>query len=249
MKKNIVVMPAFCDGPLPHYAQMCVKFWTHWCKQNNIEFYVITDKLYSFEDVPPHIQKLYVFDLIENSKIEFNQCLVADWDTFPMPNAKNIFEYTNDKFSICLDYGWATGLIKSINFVAKYFDHTNVTWDNYFNSGFYIFNKSHKHLFKEAIEFFKTNREELKLYNELFISDQTPFNYIVHRNTDTTILPRSFMVHDYFLDIFLNNYTDHNGVYVDSQSYMTNINFVHMTRDANFRNNLVDLIQTRFYNH
>ena len=56
------------------------------------------------------------------------------------------------------------------------------------------------------------------------------------------------MVHDYFLDIFLNNYTDHNGQYMDSQQYMTSINFVHITKDAEFRNILVDLIEKRFYN-
>ena len=240
-------MPAFCNGELPYYAQKCAEFWMQWCEKNNASFFIVTDKLYPFDEIPPHIQKLYVYDILEKNNIEFDQVLVADWDTLPMPNAKNIFDYTNNKFSICLDYGWATGLIKSIEFVSKYFDHNNVTWDNYFNSGFYIFNKSHKYIFDEAIEFFVKHKEDLKLYNESFISDQTPFNYIVHRNTPTTILPRSFMVHDYFLDIFLKNYTDHNGNYIDSQSYMTNINFIHMTRDPQFRNSLVDLVEQRFY--
>lgn len=246
-KKNIVVMPAFCDGELPYYAKKCIAFWKQWTTKHGIDFYVITERLFSFEQVAPHIQKLYVYDILKKHQIEFDQCLLVDWDTFPMPDAKNIFEYTSGNFSICLDYGWATSIIKSIDFMSQFFDHKNVTWDNYFNSGFFVFNKDHEHIFSECIDVCLKHKDTQKQYPELFHGDQTVLNYVVHKETSTTILPRSFMVHDYFLDIFLRNYTDHNGIYVDSQSYMTSINFVHMTRDNNFRNGLVDLMADRFY--
>jgi len=247
-QNNIVVIPAFCDVDLPYYANKCIDFWKKWCNKYNIDLYVIKQKIFPFEEVPPHIQKLYVYQILESQQIKFDQCLLADWDTFPMPNAKNVFEYTNNKFSICLDYGWATGLIKSIDFMSQFFNHRNVNWDNYFNSGFFVFNVNHKNIFEECIKFCITYSDIQKKNPELFHGDQTVLNYVVHENTPTTILPRSFMVHDYYLQIFLKNYTDHNGNYVDSQQYMNNINFIHMTNDAEFRNSVVDLVEKRFYN-
>jgi hypothetical protein len=246
-QNNIVVIPAFCDGELPYYAQKCIEFWKKWCDRHEVDLYVIQEKLYPFEEVPPHIQKLYVYRILEAQGVEFDQCLLADWDTFPMPDAKNVFEFTDGTFGICLDYGWATSIIRSVDFMAQFFNHRNVNWDNYFNSGFFVFSKSHKDIFEECIAFCTEYADTQKKYPELFHGDQTVLNYIVHESTATTILPRSFMVHDYFLDIFLKNYTDHNGQYMDSQQYMTSINFVHITRDAEFRDGVVDLVEKRFY--
>lgn len=245
--RNIIVIPAFTDKDLPHYAKKCIQFWKIYADKNSVDLYVITQKLYDFNLVPPHFQKFYICQLLENQNIEYDQCLLADWDTFPMPNAKNIFDYTNNNFSICLDYGWTTSLINSINFLAPHFNHTNVTWDNYFNSGFFVFQKIHKEIFDNCIQFYLKHKELQKNNPELFHGDQTILNYFVHEKTKTTILPRSFMLHDYFLNILLNNYTDHNGKYVDSQSYLNYMNFIHITKDEAFRNSLVDLVENRFY--
>jgi hypothetical protein len=241
-------MPAFCKGELPHYAQLCVDFWRRWCDKNSAEFIMTMEHPADPEKTPCTVQKLYAYDILEANNIEYDQCALVDWDTFPMPNAKNIFDYTDNKFAVCLDYGYATNIIRSIEYMQQFFPGNNtVTWDNYFNSGLYVFNKSHKAIFDKTREFCLKHDEVRKKNPELFHGDQTTLNYIVHATEKVTILPRSFMVHEHFLKIFLNNYTDHHNNYIDAQSYMTHINFVHITDGEEFRNMLVDLVNQKFY--
>lgn len=251
MKKNVVIIQALLEPnkELPHYAVRDIQYWDYYCKKNNIEFIVTTDKIHDFSEMIPAFQKFYTYEILEKNGIDFDQCLLADWDTFPMPNAKNLFDYTNDKFTICLDYGYAPALMKRTEFVGNYFDNSKVvTWDNYFNSGFFIFQKGQKFIFEKAIEFFNKYKEDIMVNKKLAIDEQTIFNYIVHGSVETTILPRSFMVHDYFLRIFLNNYTDHENKFMDAQSYMpNNVNYVHMTADTEFRNQVVEIAFNRFY--
>ena len=240
-------MPAFCDE-LPHYANRCIDFWRRWCYKNSVEFIISTEHPCDPTKVTPQVEKLFAYEILESNNIEYDQCALVDWDTFPMPNAKNLFDHTNNKFTVCLDYGYVTNILKSIEFMQQFFVGNNkVTWDNYFNSGLFIFNKSHKHIFEKTREFCLKYESVQKQSPELFHGDQTALNFIVHGNEEVTILPRSFMVHEHFLKIFLNNYTDHNNKYVDAQSYMTHINFVHITDGPEFRNYLVDLVNQKFY--
>jgi len=240
-------MPAFCDE-LPHYAQLCVEFWRRWCDKNEVEFIMSTEHPCDPTKVSPQVEKLFSFEILEANNVEYDQCALVDWDTFPMPNAKNLFNYTNNKFTVCLDYGYVTNILRSIEFVKPMFPgNDKVSWDTYFNSGLYIFNKSHKHIFEKTRKFCEDNDAVMKKNPAMFYGDQTPLNFIVLGNEEVTVLPRSFMVHEHFLNIFLNNYTDHTGEYIDAQSYMKHINFVHMTDGPEFRNKLVDLVNNRFY--
>lgn len=239
-------MPAFCKE-LPYYAKMCIKFWKYWCDKHSIEFIICNEYPLNPETTPCTVQKLFSYEILDGNNIQYDQCCLVDWDTFPMPNAKNIFEYTNNKFSVCLDYGYPINILRSIEFMQQFFENTNVTWDNYFNSGLFVFNKNHKYLFKEAREICLKYDNIRKKNEELFHGDQTVLNYIVHKYELVNILPRSFMVHEHFLKIFLNNYVDHHNKFIDAQSYMNNINFVHITDNEDFRNNLVNLIYEKFY--
>ncbi len=248
-KKNVVVIQALLDkADLPHYAIRDLQYWDYYCKKNDIELIVINDTFCSFKEMIPAFQKFYTYETLEKNGVEFDQCLLADWDTFPMPNAKNLFDYTNDKFTICLDYGYAPALLKRVEVVKEYFDKPVVNWDNYFNSGFFIFQKGQKFIFEKALKFFFDHKDDIMVNKKLAIDEQTIFNYIVHSSVETTILPRSFMVHDYFLKIFLNNYTDHENKFMDAQSYIPgNVNYIHMTADAEFRNQVVEVAYNRFY--
>ena len=125
-------------------------------------------------------------------------------------------------------------------FKNAWYPNSPVNWDNYFNSGFFIFNKSHDKLFKECISFYTNNKAEFaKLNKSDDLNDQTIFNFVLHDlGYELKILPRSYNVLDWHCRNFFANYVDEKGREINSVDNIRDcINIFHLTGDYEFRDN------------
>ena len=62
---------------------------------------MLDEFIYEHDFMKPNWYKLYVFDLLENNDIKYNQ-IVVDADTIVHPNCPNFFEMTENKFCAVL---------------------------------------------------------------------------------------------------------------------------------------------------
>ena len=136
----------------------CIKGWKKWCDKNNCELFVLDEFVYPLEQMKPQWHKLLVFDLLDNSGIEYDKIMFVDSDTIPNPNSPNFFELT-DNFGAVANIGSFDWICRSMeNYSATLFDNFMFPYWQYINSGVMIFNKSHKDLFKKLIDFYWKNR-------------------------------------------------------------------------------------------
>lgn len=235
---NLVVMPNFKEYSTKEdtLAIKNSKFlWEVWCKKYGHDFLVIEEPVCSFETVVPQQQKMYVMDILDNSGIEYDQILEVDHDTYPTPTCPDVFKITNNEFSAALDNGFGPQLNRlMILFRDNWFkNNTFVRWDTYFNSGFIIYNKSHREVFKRTQEWYFKYRKEFAVVNKADdLNDQTIINYILSdMGFKLNILPRSYNVLDFHMERFLMpSYIDELGRPLDrDKNILDCINVFHIT--------------------
>lgn len=194
---------------------------------------------------------MWVYDILEHNEIEFDQAAIVDYDTFVLPNCANFFKMTGNKFSAVPDNGFGPDINRMIQLFKKaWYPNSPVTWDNYFNSGFFIFNKDHKRLFSKCIEFYTNHKQEFAILNKSDdLNDQTIFNFVLHDlGYELNILPRSYNVLDWHCKNFFANYIDAAGRKCNSVDNIRDcINIFHLTGDYEFRNTATDILINNFY--
>ena len=172
--------------------QYGIDTWKQWTKKNNVELFILTERIHDELDMNANWHKTYVFDLLESNKIDYDQILIADADTAIHPNAPNVFELTNRKFCVVQNNGSHDWVDRSISTYQKeFFTDINLPLSEYFNSGIIILNKDHKSLYKKALEFYKENQERLiHLQNTVQVgTDQPVLNFLVKQeNIDVKFL-------------------------------------------------------------
>jgi len=252
--KNIIVMPNFREDLTSiqqPFIDNCRKSWMQWCKINNCNFLEIEQPITRFDHIPPQAQKMWVYDILEFNEIEFDQAAVVDYDTFVLPNCPNFFETSGRKFCAAPDNGFGPQINRLIQlFKNAWYPNSPVTWDNYFNSGFFVFNKDHKNLFTECIEFYTKNKSEFAVLNKADdLNDQTIFNFVLHDlGHELNILPRSYNVLDWHGKNFFSNYVDEKGREINAANNIKDcINIFHLTGDYEFRNAASDFLLNNFY--
>ena len=252
--KNIIVMPNFREDdskPQQIFVDNCRQSWKNWCKINNCEFFEIEQPITSFDHVPPQAQKMWVYDILEHNGIEFDQAALVDYDTFILPTCPNFFETSNNMFCAVPDNGFGPQINRLIQLFKKaWYPNSPVTWDNYFNSGFFVFNKSHKGLFAKCIEFYENNKNEFAVLNKADdLNDQTIFNFVLHDlGHELKILPRSYNVLDWHCKNFFATYIDEKGRTINAaDSIRDSINIFHLTGDYGFRNDASTFLLSNFY--
>jgi hypothetical protein len=252
--KNIIVMPNFQEDltkTQQPFIDNCRKSWMHWCKKNNCNFLEIERPIISFDQIPPQAQKMWVYDILEHNEIEFDQAAVVDYDTFVLPDCPNFFETSDRKFCAVPDNGFGPGINRIVRlFKDAWYPDSPVVWDNYFNSGFFVFNKTHKQLFTSCIEFYFKNKEQFAILNGADdLNDQTIFNFILHElGYELNILPRSYNVLDWHCGNFFTRYTNEEGKYIDSTIHIKDcVNIFHLTGGNEFRNSASSFLLNTFY--
>jgi hypothetical protein len=248
-------MPNFREDlsiPQHPFVDNCRQSWKFWCKKHNCDFIEIETPITSFSNIPPQAQKMWVFDILEHNNIEYDQAALVDYDTFVLPDCPNFFESSNHEFCATPDNGFGPAINRLVQlFKNAWYPNSPVTWDNYFNSGFFVFNKKHKLLFSECIKFYHDNKNQFAVLNKADdLNDQTIFNFILHElGFKLNILPRSYNVLDWHCKNFFSNYTDELGREINAvENIKSCINIFHLTGDYEFRNAASNFLLKNFYN-
>lgn len=165
--------------------QVSIDSWKVWAKKNDCEVFILDQWVYDKKVMNPNWHKLLVFDLLENSGIEYEQVLIVDSDTYIHPDAPNIFEETDNKFCAVHNDGSYDWVMRSMETYSKHvFEGYMFDWSEYFNSGVMVVNKEHKALFKEVLDFYLTNQELVQgIQNNFGVgTDQPMINFFVQKN-------------------------------------------------------------------
>ena len=98
---NVVFMVNIKNESVPTRVvpyEYSINSWRKWCDKNDCQLFVLDEYIFEPDYLRPNWYKLYVFDLLENSGIEYDQILVADCDTMIHPDCPNFFELSENKF-------------------------------------------------------------------------------------------------------------------------------------------------------
>tara|TARA_R110002020_G_scaffold237576_1_gene449947 strand:- start:1682 stop:2563 length:882 start_codon:yes stop_codon:yes gene_type:complete len=177
-----------------------IESWRRWAEKNNSEVIVMEDLLCPTEQMGIAWQRHYVMDMLENEGIEYDQICMVDADTIIHPDTPNFFEMTEHKYAGVVQEGSMDWCGRSLEHFSRFvFDGFKMPYENYINSGFQIFNKSHKKFQKEFLDFHDEKKEMIRWVQENYGvgSEQTPINLFLHKkNVDFKFLPYEFNMCD-----------------------------------------------------
>ena len=243
--KNVVFIPNIDLGNgrnnSYHYS---VKSWKNWCEKNDCELLVWEDLLYPVDYMKITWQRYYLFDILENNNIEYDQVLMVDADTIVHPDCPNFFNETENKYCGVMnngDYEWVLRSIKGFGHIL--FNNYKIKPWTYINGGFQIMNKKHKSFFETMKKYYSNNSELItKTISDLkTATDQTILNFMLSKNdVDVKILPDCYNLVDLYRKNLL--YLDERSWWTDELHFL-NAGWVYhfnaippnqMNRDANY---------------
>ena len=173
-----------------------IESWKRWAEKNNADVIVMEDLLCPTTDMGIAWQRHYAIEMLENDGIEYDQVLIVDADTIVHPDCPNFFELTEHKYAGVVQEGSMDWCGRSIEHFSRFvFDGFVMPYENYINSGFQIFNKSHKKFQKDFLDFHNEKKEMINWVQEKYGvgSEQTPLNLFIHKNNiDFKLLPYEF---------------------------------------------------------
>ena len=204
--KNVIFIPAVVsengekklrNTPLiKEIFKYSIDSWRQFAKKHNCELVVLDQPLMDTNITSMAWQRYYVFDLLENSGIDYDQVLVVDADTIVHPNCPNFFELTDHKYAGVHDgvvYEW---VFRSVECYSQaLFNNYQLNVWNYINGGFQIVNGTHKDYLNKFKQFYLNNREAIYQCESTIKlgTDQTPMNFFLQmNNVDVKVLPYEF---------------------------------------------------------
>ena len=202
-KKNIVFIPNINlgNGRNDSY-EYSIKSWKHWCDNNNCELLVWEDLITSVDRIKITWQRYYLFDILENNNIDYDQILMVDADTIVHPNCPNFFNETDGKYSGVMNEGDYEWVLRSIRgFGDELFGGKRLKPWEYINGGFQIVNKNHKQFYQDIIKYYWENSNKIieTISNQKTATDQTIINFLLkEHNIDVKILPDCYNLVDLY---------------------------------------------------
>ena len=201
--KNVVFIPNIDlgNGRSDSYSYS-VKSWKRWCDKNNCELLIWEDLLYPVDYMKITWQRYYLFDILKNNNIDYDQVLMVDADTIVHPDCPNFFEETEGKYCGVMndgDYEWVLRSIKG--FGDELFDGMRIPVWNYINGGFQILNYNHESFFENMKEYYNDNSGLIidTIAKLKTATDQTILNFMLVKNEiDVKILPDCYNLVDLF---------------------------------------------------
>ena len=185
MSKNVVFIVNLSEtnkqGRNKPY-KFSVDSWKIWCDKNNCELFVLTERIYQEDYMNANWHKIFIFQLLDSSDIDYNQVLIADADTMIHPDATNVFDLTDNKFCAVHGFGSYDWECRSIeNYKKHLFPDVELDLFEYFNSGMIICNKKYREFYEIVISFYNNNQklitEMQRIYN--VGTDQPVLNFLV----------------------------------------------------------------------
>tara|TARA_Y100000034_G_scaffold113641_1_gene148873 strand:+ start:97 stop:864 length:768 start_codon:yes stop_codon:yes gene_type:complete len=183
-----------------HYS---IKSWNKWCNKNEVDLFVLEDLLFPVDRMKITFQRYYLFDILEENDIDYDQILMVDSDTIIHPDCPNFFEETENKYCGVMNdgcYEWVSRSIKSYH-DFMFPDQERIKPWNYINGGFQVVNKKHKQFFQDMVRFYWEKSDKILESQEAFKvgTDQTILNHVLRKwNIDVKILPSCYNLQDLF---------------------------------------------------
>jgi hypothetical protein len=204
--KNVVVIPSIKpkDKKLHKFGgwdwmNYSIKAWEFWCNKMGYEF-VIYDSP-SIEDTTKYkitVQRWFdIFDFLDDKKIDYEQVCMVDASYIPRWDCPDFFKLIDGKFTTTREQDNFKWVYESIQGYKEFFDNYELNILNYFNTGFVIFNKSHKDVFDKFKQIYLDNADYFNHMQSTLRrgTDQTPFNYVISMNDiDVKFLPMEYRV-------------------------------------------------------
>lgn len=181
-----------------------IESWKRWADKHGCLVFTLTEPLFDLSFMSPIIMRHYVFDLLDNGGIEYDQVCMVDADTIVHPDCPNFFELTEGKFCAVHndgDYDW---VIRSIENYEYELEESLVNlkpehvW-SYFNTGFMITNKEHRPLHDFLLEYYLNNADKIRGMQQKYGcgTDQPLLNYLVrNKNYPVKLLSYRFNMQD-----------------------------------------------------
>ncbi len=193
MKKNVVFWVGVKNQRYSEkyggweWMDIARKTWEFWCKKHDVIFFPfekpIEEDLVKFRI---NWQKaIFVFDILEDAGIEYDQIYLVDgmnmikWDT------KNIFDMTDNKFTAWRDTDNLSWIYDSIVGYKSLFDGYEFDIQKYFSSGLILFNEKHREIFKSFKKLYYDNVDTFVELQDRIVrkgTEQTPLNYWLQMN-------------------------------------------------------------------
>ena len=201
--KNVVFIPNIDLGNSRnksyHYS---IDSWKKWCNKNECELLVWEDLVFPVDRMKITWQRYYLFDILENNNIDYNQILMVDADTIVHPDCPNFFDETENKYTGVMNEGDYEWVLRSIRgFGDELFDGKRIKPWNYINGGFQIVNKNHKQFYQDIIKYYWENSDKIieTITKVRTATDQTIINFLLNENNiDVKILPDCYNLVDLF---------------------------------------------------
>lgn len=134
--------------------------WKNYCDHHNLKIICLTDIINpKFDRIN---QIFYIFKLLNNSDITFdNLCIVSD-TTLVNKNTENLFDLSNNKLTFAewdSDFNY---LFTNIELYQSYvFNNKKVDFSRFFDFGMFVVNKSHESTFDHILNFLENNYDNL----------------------------------------------------------------------------------------
>ena len=193
MKKNVIWWPALKN--LNHldkydgfkYFEYSRKSWEYWCEKNDCIFVPFTNPIENdFIEYRPQWQKcLFVFDELDRLGIEFDQVALIDSSAIVKWDCPNFFNLTERKFVGWRDDDNLRWVHESVEGYKDVFDGYELDSSKYINSGFMIFNETHRDFFKSLKQLYLDKKDTFIRLQDKDVrkgNDQTPVNYWLQIN-------------------------------------------------------------------
>jgi len=184
--KNVVFIPNIDlgNGRNEPY-EYSIKSWKHFCDKYDCELLVLEDLLVPVESMKVTWQRFYLFDILEQNEIDYDQILLVDADTIVHPDCPNFFELTNHEYSAVVNNGSYEWVKRSMEQYSELMFNNEIPFDiwEYVNCGFQIVNKKHKPFFEFVTNYYHENQELIQDSIEKVKAgtDQTIINFLLRQ--------------------------------------------------------------------
>ena len=188
--------------------------WQYFCRRFNCEFVEFDEPIQQdlFEYRVNWQKAIYVFDILDSKQIEYDQIALVDSTCMYRWDAPNFFELTDHKFTAFRDSDNLNWIYQSVQGYKEFFNNFEFDLTKYVNSGFIIFNESHRTFF-HSFKFLYVNNKDFFIHaQDVSVkkgTEQTPLNYWLQiQNIDVNMnLPLPFkLTHLNRKDLFSHNW-------------------------------------------
>ncbi len=256
MKKPIVIIPAVKPKNENlnkfggwNWMDISKKAWKYWCDKHGYQLVIYDEcKIDDLNKYRVTVQRWFdIHDFLDEKGIEYSKALMADACSIPKWDCPDFFKLVGDNLCVSRDIDNMKWVYESIQGYKSLFNDFELDMIKYFNSGFVIFNESHREIFKKFKEHYISNFKKIhELQNKIVKRGtcQTPLNYCIQMNdVKLDFLPMEYRVsHLYRKQLLGHNWQLDGSEYEDKTPFFIKYGYIWVFSgfDKRARNNVMN---------